>query len=205
VKSGEIVPENISFEHALRLLLENPLLIRRPLMEIGEERQVGFDIVAVDAWIGLKNVDLPEGNIEACVHGPEGHGSCGQRQSMRTRKKPAMAAAALTDRAVEIAPGVHWVGALDPHLRSFDIILKTANGTTYNAYVVRGENGVAIIDTVKESFADDFFRASGIGGQVRRNHHHRSQPSRAGPQRRAARIAQARTASAGLSRPAAPR
>ncbi|CAG0979896.1 partial Type A flavoprotein fprA, partial [Rhodocyclaceae bacterium] len=28
---------------------------------------------------------------------------------------------------VEIAPGVHWIGALDPDLRSFDIILKTAN------------------------------------------------------------------------------
>ena len=69
-----------------------------------------------------------------------------------------MVAAALTDNAVEIAPGVHWVGALDPHLRSFDIILKTANGTSYNSYVVRGENGVAIIDTVKENFADDFFR-----------------------------------------------
>ncbi|MBS1144961.1 MAG: hypothetical protein H6R14_2367 [Proteobacteria bacterium] len=77
VKSGEIVPENLGFEDALHLLLENPLLIRRPLMEVGEERLVGFDIAAVDAWIGLKNIDLPEGNIEACVHGPEGHGSCG--------------------------------------------------------------------------------------------------------------------------------
>ena len=77
IKSGEIVPENLGFESALHLLLENPLLIRRPLMEIGEERQVGFDIAAVDAWIGLNNVELPEGNIEACVHGPEGHGSCG--------------------------------------------------------------------------------------------------------------------------------
>ncbi|UCV24375.1 MULTISPECIES: thioredoxin domain-containing protein [Azonexaceae] len=77
IKSGEIVPENLGFEDALHLLLENPLLIRRPLMEIGEERLVGFDIAAVDAWIGLKNVELPEGNIEACVHGPEGHGSCG--------------------------------------------------------------------------------------------------------------------------------
>jgi flavorubredoxin len=67
-----------------------------------------------------------------------------------------MATAAITDNAVEIAPGVHWVGALDPHLRSFDIILKTANGTSYNAYVVRGNNGVAIIDTVKENFAEDF-------------------------------------------------
>lgn len=68
-----------------------------------------------------------------------------------------MVAAALTDLAVQVAPGVHWIGALDPHLRSFDIILKTANGTTYNSYCVRGKNGVAIIDTVKESFADDFF------------------------------------------------
>jgi len=69
-----------------------------------------------------------------------------------------MPAAALTDQAVELAPGVHWVGVLDPHLRNFDIILRTANGTTYNSYVVRGENGVAVIDTVKEAFADDFFR-----------------------------------------------
>ena len=77
VKSGEIVPENLGFEHALHLLLENPLLIRRPLMQVGEERMVGFDAAAVNAWIGLHGVTLPEGNIEACVHGPEGHGSCG--------------------------------------------------------------------------------------------------------------------------------
>ncbi|WP_295006148.1 FprA family A-type flavoprotein [uncultured Dechloromonas sp.] len=68
-----------------------------------------------------------------------------------------MPAAALAKAAVELAPGVHWVGALDPHLRNFDIILKTANGTSYNAYVVRGEHGVAVIDTVKEEFADTFF------------------------------------------------
>ncbi|PKO86596.1 MAG: hypothetical protein CVU18_14230 [Betaproteobacteria bacterium HGW-Betaproteobacteria-12] len=77
VKSGEIVPEDLGFEDALHLLLENPLLIRRPLMEVGEERMVGFDTPAVDAWLGLKDVELPAGNIEACVHGPEGHGSCG--------------------------------------------------------------------------------------------------------------------------------
>lgn len=62
------------------------------------------------------------------------------------------------DDAVEIASGVHWIGALDSGLRTFDIILKTANGTTYNAYAVRGNDGVAIIDTVKACFADEFFR-----------------------------------------------
>ena len=62
-----------------------------------------------------------------------------------------------TPDAIEIAPGTHWIGALDPGLREFDIILKTANGTTYNSYCVRGENGVAVIDTVKESHAAEFF------------------------------------------------
>ncbi len=62
------------------------------------------------------------------------------------------------EAAVEIAPGVHWVGAMDPTLRSFDMILRTANGTTYNAYAVRGSDGVAVIDTVKAEFSDDFFR-----------------------------------------------
>jgi len=60
-------------------------------------------------------------------------------------------------QAVTLSERVHWVGALDPSLRTFDIILKTANGTSYNAYVVRGSEGVAVIDTVKENFADDFF------------------------------------------------
>ncbi|MDD2893224.1 MAG: FprA family A-type flavoprotein [Halothiobacillaceae bacterium] len=60
-------------------------------------------------------------------------------------------------QALSVAPGVHWLGALDPGMRQFDIILKTANGTTYNAYCVRGSSGVAIIDTVKEGFSQDFF------------------------------------------------
>lgn len=59
--------------------------------------------------------------------------------------------------AVPIADGVHWIGALDPTLRRFDIILSTANGTSYNSYAVRGQNGVAIIDTVKHEFTDVFF------------------------------------------------
>jgi flavorubredoxin len=58
---------------------------------------------------------------------------------------------------VEVSPRVHWIGALDPGIRTFDVILKTANGTSYNAYVVRGSEGVAVVDTVKEEFADDFF------------------------------------------------
>lgn len=60
-------------------------------------------------------------------------------------------------RAVEVADQVYWIGALDPTLRVFDIILTTANGTTYNSYLVKGSDGVAVIDTVKENFSDEFF------------------------------------------------
>ena len=59
--------------------------------------------------------------------------------------------------AIGLSERVYWIGAFDPDLRTFDIILKTANGTTYNAYLIRGSRGVAIVDTVKEGFADDFF------------------------------------------------
>jgi len=69
-----------------------------------------------------------------------------------------MTVAATPDGAVPVAPRVHWIGALDPDLRRFDIILRTANGTTYNAYAVRGSHGVAIIDTVKIGFSETFFR-----------------------------------------------
>ncbi|MGR9100236.1 MAG: FprA family A-type flavoprotein [Gammaproteobacteria bacterium] len=59
--------------------------------------------------------------------------------------------------AVPVSERVFWIGAFDPDLRGFDIILKTANGTSYNSYLIRGSEGVAVIDTVKEGFADDFF------------------------------------------------
>jgi nitrogenase-associated protein len=55
VKSGELQPESLSAEAALTLLLNEPLLIRRPLMQRSDNdsRHVGFDTAAVDAWVGL--------------------------------------------------------------------------------------------------------------------------------------------------------
>ncbi|MDF1484081.1 hypothetical protein PY257_02600 [Ramlibacter sp. H39-3-26] len=53
VKSSEVVPEALDAEAALALLLARPLLIRRPLMAVGEQRMVGFDISRVQAWVGL--------------------------------------------------------------------------------------------------------------------------------------------------------
>jgi nitrogenase-associated protein len=55
VKSGELQPEALDADTALALLLDEPLLIRRPLMQRHNNgsRMVGFDTAAVAAWVGL--------------------------------------------------------------------------------------------------------------------------------------------------------
>ena len=57
VKSGEVVPERIDGETALTMMVNDPLLIRRPLIQVGERREVGFDIEIVNNWVGLEAVD----------------------------------------------------------------------------------------------------------------------------------------------------
>lgn len=57
---------------------------------------------------------------------------------------------------VEICSNVHWVGVRHPDLTFFDELFPTRRGTTYNAYLVRGTEKVALIDTVKESFTDEY-------------------------------------------------
>ena len=46
--------------------------------------------------------------------------------------------------AIKIVDGVYWVGARDFNLRFFDIIMTAEQGTSYNAYVVKGsENSLS--------------------------------------------------------------
>jgi flavorubredoxin len=47
-----------------------------------------------------------------------------------------------------IVPGVFWVGALDFDRRIFDELIPLPEGTSYNAYLVRGSEKTALIDTV---------------------------------------------------------
>jgi len=69
VKSGEVHPAALDAQAALDMMLADPLLIRRPLMEVDGVLRAGFDANAVRAWIGLNDAK-PEGNIEVC---PKGH------------------------------------------------------------------------------------------------------------------------------------
>ncbi len=51
----------------------------------------------------------------------------------------------------EIIPNVFWVGALDFDRRMFDELIPTPNGTSYNAYLIRGSEKTALVDTVDPS------------------------------------------------------
>jgi len=63
VKNGEIQPELLNEQQAMVLMLANPLLIRRPLLQVGDVRMVGFDQAAVHDWLGL---DLGDADLETC-------------------------------------------------------------------------------------------------------------------------------------------
>jgi len=59
-------------------------------------------------------------------------------------------------QGVQISEGVFSVGVLDPDLRVFDIIMTTDYGTSYNAYLVKGQDKTALIETVKAKFFDEY-------------------------------------------------
>ncbi len=55
--------------------------------------------------------------------------------------------------AVEIKPGIYWVGAVDWNLRYFHGYL-TPRGTSYNSYLIVDDK-VTLVDTVKDYLGDD--------------------------------------------------
>ena len=59
IKSGDLIPEALNETQAVALMLADPLLIRRPLMEAGGRREAGFEPERVNAWIGLKETSVP--------------------------------------------------------------------------------------------------------------------------------------------------
>ncbi|MBK8174485.1 MAG: hypothetical protein IPK66_04130 [Rhodospirillales bacterium] len=68
VKSGEVVPEGLSADAAMALLLEDPALIRRPLMIAEGERRAGWEPERIAEWIGLNSSMSP--GKEACIAKP---------------------------------------------------------------------------------------------------------------------------------------
>jgi nitrogenase-associated protein len=72
VKSGEVIPELLDEREALQLMLDDPLLIRRPLMEADGRKEIGFEPEKIHAWLGL----TPTGaDLESCPRSHQ-HAPC---------------------------------------------------------------------------------------------------------------------------------
>lgn len=58
---------------------------------------------------------------------------------------------------LEIKDRIYSIGVQNADLKVFDIIMRTPRGTSYNAYLVRGDDKTALVDTVKDGFGESYF------------------------------------------------
>ena len=56
---------------------------------------------------------------------------------------------------LDIGRDVKWIGALDYDIVTFDVVMETEYGTTYNSFFINASKKT-IIDTVKERFWDEY-------------------------------------------------
>lgn len=59
----------------------------------------------------------------------------------------------IDNKVLDINDSVKWVGILDPGLVTFDVVMETKFGTTYNSYFINADKKT-IIETSKEKFKD---------------------------------------------------
>ena len=69
ITAGEINPDQVNEQEALMLMVKQPILIRRPLLQVDNRRVAGFDLTEVDTWIGLApGSDLTQ-DVQTCPTG----------------------------------------------------------------------------------------------------------------------------------------
>ena len=65
IKKGLIDPATVTAQQAIALMVSDPLLIRRPLIQVGNEKTAGFDEQYLEHWIGLNDIQS-EVDLETC-------------------------------------------------------------------------------------------------------------------------------------------
>ncbi|SEJ79704.1 nitrogenase-associated protein [Pseudomonas linyingensis] len=77
VKSGAVDPQQLSAEQALALLLAEPLLIRRPLIQWDAAHLLGFDLAALNALLpAQQQLQAAAGGSDGCSREAHGHAAC---------------------------------------------------------------------------------------------------------------------------------
>ena len=58
-------------------------------------------------------------------------------------------------KIIPVSPSVQWIGVLDHDIVTFDVVMETKHGTTYNSYFINAQKKT-VIETVKEGFWDTY-------------------------------------------------
>jgi len=61
------------------------------------------------------------------------------------------------DRIIHVTDAVKWIGILDYDIKTFDIVMTTEYGTTYNSYFINAEKK-ALIEVAKAKFSETYFK-----------------------------------------------
>ena len=61
----------------------------------------------------------------------------------------------IDDKIIDVTTDVKWIGVTDYDIRTFDIVMKTEYGTTYNSYFINAEKKT-IIELAKEKFSKTY-------------------------------------------------
>lgn len=52
IKNGKIIPGDLSFDEAVDLMVESPILIKRPLIEVDHSKVQGFESEELKPYLG---------------------------------------------------------------------------------------------------------------------------------------------------------
>lgn len=82
VKEGEVDPDAVDAETAYTILLADPILVKRPLLEIAGEKKLGFDLAWIESKLGplpsTEQVNRARGeDLTACPSAATAH-KCGE-------------------------------------------------------------------------------------------------------------------------------
>jgi flavorubredoxin len=61
------------------------------------------------------------------------------------------------DKIIDVTPDVRWIGILDYDIKTFDIVMHTDYGTTYNSYFINAEKKV-IVEVAKATFSETYLK-----------------------------------------------
>jgi len=61
----------------------------------------------------------------------------------------------MKNEIINLTPDVKWIGVKDPGLLTFDVVMETKYGTTYNSYFIDADKKT-IVEAVKENFWEEY-------------------------------------------------